>query len=401
MTTAPTCGTGLTICSGACVDLQTDPDHCGACGTGCGTWFKQCINGQCAGCPAGFCSFGQNGCGDPRTTVFCGSGATCNDPSVPVCAANQTCAGGQCVPIASYTIASSLAVNDLQVDGTNIYFVDTAGGTVNSMPNMGGTVKVLAGGLAKPTHLALDDQYVYFNEYLGGAVRRVPKAGGSPPAVVAATTEPSELVVDGQNLYWIDGITTTVWFAPKAGGAPTALYTYPPPNLSFTKFLRQNTSSVFTAFYYGMNIHNGVLYQIAKTGGSAPKSLYGWIESGLNPVAPLLALAATDTAVYFAQQSSGSGAVLSRALGGGPVQQIWPSGVAGPLLADTSFLVASGGLPAFNMSTLPAGPLGIITLSYCSNYTPLTELSVNATLLAMDSTYIYWSDGAMIGRVAK
>ena len=33
-------------CSGACVDLSTDPKHCGACANACGTG-SSCIDGQC------------------------------------------------------------------------------------------------------------------------------------------------------------------------------------------------------------------------------------------------------------------------------------------------------------------------------------------------------------------
>jgi hypothetical protein len=40
----PECPTGQTLCSGVCVNLQTDPNNCGACGTVCG---RGCQNGTC------------------------------------------------------------------------------------------------------------------------------------------------------------------------------------------------------------------------------------------------------------------------------------------------------------------------------------------------------------------
>jgi hypothetical protein len=44
------CPTGQTPCTGACVDLNSDPAHCGACGRTCigGQW---CIAGACGGGP--------------------------------------------------------------------------------------------------------------------------------------------------------------------------------------------------------------------------------------------------------------------------------------------------------------------------------------------------------------
>lgn len=44
------CPSGTTLCSGACVDLQTDVNHCGACGSVCGT-----ANTTAVSCSAGTC----------------------------------------------------------------------------------------------------------------------------------------------------------------------------------------------------------------------------------------------------------------------------------------------------------------------------------------------------------
>ncbi|HEY8943607.1 MAG TPA: hypothetical protein VIM73_05065, partial [Polyangiaceae bacterium] len=40
------CSTGQTCCSGFCVDLQRNPNHCGACGTACSA-SQGCCNGSC------------------------------------------------------------------------------------------------------------------------------------------------------------------------------------------------------------------------------------------------------------------------------------------------------------------------------------------------------------------
>lgn len=47
---APACGAGATWC-GACVDMASDPDHCGACGAVCGSGL--CSSGACVGATAG------------------------------------------------------------------------------------------------------------------------------------------------------------------------------------------------------------------------------------------------------------------------------------------------------------------------------------------------------------
>ena len=70
------CGVGEACCNGACVDLRTDSQDCGACGHACNP-AQTCQAGQCV-CPGG----GE----------ACGSGC---------CAAGQTCCGGHCVNTAS------------------------------------------------------------------------------------------------------------------------------------------------------------------------------------------------------------------------------------------------------------------------------------------------------------
>ncbi len=42
------CPGGQTTCSGACVDEETDPNNCGACGTPCSGATPVCFNGSCA-----------------------------------------------------------------------------------------------------------------------------------------------------------------------------------------------------------------------------------------------------------------------------------------------------------------------------------------------------------------
>ena len=51
--TASACSDGLVVCAGSCVDTQADPEHCGACGYGCGA-EQICLAGKCeAPCPPG------------------------------------------------------------------------------------------------------------------------------------------------------------------------------------------------------------------------------------------------------------------------------------------------------------------------------------------------------------
>jgi hypothetical protein len=84
------CAEGLSSCNGVCVDRQTDPANCGLCGNACGAG-EICFGGQCA------------------REHRCGALTNCNDVCVDllidpancgacghVCAAGEICFGGQC-----------------------------------------------------------------------------------------------------------------------------------------------------------------------------------------------------------------------------------------------------------------------------------------------------------------
>lgn len=91
-------GSGLTACSGACVNTTSDPNNCGACGQVCGGGTT-CTNGRCTGgtcsslqifCPAaGACVDLQT---DPNNCGACGQQCgTCGIPTGP-----RTCNAGTC-----------------------------------------------------------------------------------------------------------------------------------------------------------------------------------------------------------------------------------------------------------------------------------------------------------------
>lgn len=93
------CKPGLSGCDGACVDLDADAEHCGACGVACeGT---TCINGQCQ---TGACDPAQTSCAgacvDPESaTEHCGA---CDNP----CAQDELCVEGNCRDVSASACAS-------------------------------------------------------------------------------------------------------------------------------------------------------------------------------------------------------------------------------------------------------------------------------------------------------
>jgi hypothetical protein len=92
------CPPPLTDCGGFCVNLQTDPAHCGGCNQACASG-QSCETGQCAACQHE-CSAGQQKCADGANAYqVCTDVNGCFKWGDPVaCAAGQTCDMGACVP---------------------------------------------------------------------------------------------------------------------------------------------------------------------------------------------------------------------------------------------------------------------------------------------------------------
>ena len=85
----PSCAPGDTACGDACVDVSSDPRHCGGCGNACGEG-EVCNLGRCeAGCPEGLIECG-GGCWDiTSSNRHCGScGFSCRD--------GEACVGSRC-----------------------------------------------------------------------------------------------------------------------------------------------------------------------------------------------------------------------------------------------------------------------------------------------------------------
>ena len=94
------CGDFTRCCDGACLNVVSDRNNCGDCGTVCGTGFY-CANAVCTPCdnPLALCTVaGQEQCVDVRTDRNnCGScGNICpKDPSLS--SRDLVCQNGQCI----------------------------------------------------------------------------------------------------------------------------------------------------------------------------------------------------------------------------------------------------------------------------------------------------------------
>ena len=85
-----TCRPGLSRCGEGCLDLASDPEHCGGCGQACGG-DQRCLEGACtqAACPADYTDCDGACVRTDGHPLHCGG---CDKP----CEDGEVCAGGTC-----------------------------------------------------------------------------------------------------------------------------------------------------------------------------------------------------------------------------------------------------------------------------------------------------------------
>src|SRR5215831_9305461 len=236
------CPPGTTLCGNACIDTQTDPTNCGFCGHVCSfsaNSYPICTGGGCSiGCNSGFANCDRidaNGCetslaSDPASCGACGHDCR-----------GGACQAGLCQPVP--LVVDS--VGALAVDATHLYWIGvTATGmaAIKRIPLAGGSVEVLTdgGGERVGGPLALDASFIYYANTVGNGpfyttIRKIAKAGGTPSAL--ATLDPwdsvASLAVDGSFVYLTGEeyaiSANVVRKLPLSGGALTTLASVPDP----------------------------------------------------------------------------------------------------------------------------------------------------------------------------
>lgn len=403
------CPSGLVDCGGTCADLTTDPGNCGTCGDACPLpWnsFSACVGGSCAPCPSGTtaCTDGSFVmCQDlARAATDCGACGTS-------CAAGSTCIGSACVSLGSLKVYTG-AVTDFVLDDTSLFVVDSSAGTVVRTPKAGGTGVPLATGQS-PAHVAVDDAYVYWSNRLGAAIMRAPKDGSAAPAIVAVAAEPDSLAVDATDVYWANETDGTVRNAPKAGGGSVTTIYDPtkdpvvgasPVSIdwvqvgsSFVTFALHVPSSGLWGFLkYDKAAGSVIWLRRSGSGGCPPYGCYALPNSHTQT--------ADDTHGYFVANFVTFGAsdgITSIDLADGSLGRSWwplryyDTGINHVFEVDGGDLYVGSDFAPW---------IGLFRIRACeAQAVSLVVSAIAPTVVHVDTTYAYWTDGSQISRTLK
>jgi hypothetical protein len=331
------CPTPQSVCSNRCVDTTQDQSNCGFCGHNC--QGSPCMAGLCQpsniaqataqiqsiavdatyvywtqgpGSAAGAYrkAFASNAtaaivgaASDPRGIVVDNTDAFWADFADGSITAYARIGGSpvHLVPPVALDAGPSPGPTAIARDANNVYWVDSAAGTVNQMPVtqgplQGGTVLQLAWGQPTPVAIAVDASNVYWVNYgtpgTNGSVNKVPigSDAGAVTPLAPSEQQPSAIAVDATNVYWADKVNTTgaVKSIPIGGGSikPIAQNQGAPAGVA-----------VDSQYVYWTNYDDNTVQKAPLAGGMS----YALASGQSNPSA----IAVDDTNVYWANQGSG------------------------------------------------------------------------------------------------
>jgi len=291
------CPGGQTRCGSSCVDLQTDPSNCGACGQSCAAASPSSASCADARCIVTLASSGGYGAGitvDATSVYWSNGGAVLKVPL----------GGGSVTTLESDPSEQPLKV---AVTGSSVYWTSFLGQLATTSIGGGAVTTLVSTGLPTPPpyFLTLDASFLYWTTQTDNTIGTVVKrslAGGAVTTLASGQDLSSDIAVYGGTVFWANAGTgaagTGSVVALTAAGLTTIAGAQTAPYAVATD--GQNV-------YWTSGTEPGDVLQVDVSGGTITTLATGQAEPS--------GIAVDGTNVYWAN-ANGNG-VMSVPIGGG------------------------------------------------------------------------------------
>lgn len=283
---------------------------------------------------------------------------------------------------------------DILVDANRIYWTDASDDSVWSADKTTFVKSQIASNQNKPYRLASDGTNLYWSSNLGAAIVMAP-LGGGPVTTLYSANQPTGIAVDDSYVYWAEASTARVMKAPKVPGTSTQLvgshyadsFAIDGTHLYAEAIEKRSFDSLLAAV------------RIDKTSGAVES--YAQLGAFANQTG---GIARTDSFVFSIGYTNQQQTIEQFALV--PQQQKtldkWV-GAGGPQIAaiaadDCSVYFTGAALLGIDLVQSKG-----VFRHYVSGESvmPVTTAVVDPRRIAIDDTYVYWTDSGFIGRVPK
>jgi hypothetical protein len=333
---------------------------------------------------------------------------------------------------------SQLALRNISVQGADVYWLDPANGTLDTVPLGGGGVTTIASGIGVPSQaqspvaLAINATSAYWTEagaFGGcclqagiGTLKQVALAGGAVTVIASDLDAPTAIAADDTNLVWTEawrvaaspiagGNTTTVASGiagnlpritadattvyvldgdfiktiPIAGGQVGKLAVAHGGSIGDISLANQDLVTDGSSVYWTVGVGGvapPVVQKVAVTGGAPTTLSAEGVYSSPQECYWRIALAGGN--VYWsagASQATPVGCTVKKVpLNGGPTTTV----VEVPFMRDFAVDANNVYFSEFHVGTIQRVPVG--------GGTPTTVISALAWVLASDANRLYWMD---------
>ncbi|GAC1351620.1 MAG: hypothetical protein NVSMB1_06380 [Polyangiales bacterium] len=368
-------------CAGSCVNIESDPNHCGGCGTACRV--GEICRGHVCSCPE------SHTCGatcidiesDPANCGSCGRSCVAIN-------CTSSCSKGTCVP--TLVADKQTEPRDVALFGDNVYWAQRgmyAGstGVIRAAPKAGGPVVDLARDRAAPNALTVDGTNLFWSQRVANlpyssSVYQLSLAAGATPVLIGKDFKDMKpanaLTSDATSVYLSNEARITRATIGAAGVAVIELAKATAP----TGVVVDATSTYFSA--------SDAVYKVPLSGGT-PAALPNTTTA--NP--QRLVISKDKSTLYFIgvdAAGGGNGKIYSYALSSGALvtladKQNKPSDLA---VDDTFVYWLNGGDFTLAKAPLAGGTTAPIMLAVSP---------VPPTKMAVDSSCVFWSYAAPNG----
>jgi hypothetical protein len=391
----------LTMCEGACVDVQTAHDDCGGCRRAC-LPEQNCSAGQCM-CPAGLRSC-AHACVDVRA-----DDASCGDCGLS-CDSTATCRDGLCGPPSGIAVEADPGCGalDLAIAGGVLYTADRDHGVVRAQSlEMAAPVTTIATGEPRPAVITPAGSTLYWitsspasgadgGTSTTGTIRRVALPDGPPADLVSETNDSGGIrglavSPDGARVFYSAGHSVKV--IPATGGSAVEVVHEEQGDVPAALALEGDRLAFTTDFNNSVDVATIVDGAVARCapptdrdpmGGSPPVNC-ARLKCGGSPLL-LTPIALREGVVYWAEPGSLSWA---------PVDQLCNS--ESLFLNDLVTGFALGGDTVYISTYDDSGPgTGTILRAPLGSTGPLVRLArgQNApSAIALDAVDVFWATG--------
>jgi hypothetical protein len=274
-------------------------------------------------------------------------------------------------------VSTAVGAWGITADGTNVYWTDKDGGTVNQRAAAGGAITVLAKSEPNPRGIAVDAVNVYWVNFGNpGSLRRAPIGGGTVESVQPSVSWAEHIAMIGSSVYWADegSGTAPVDQTAKSGGTITALA----PSERFPFDVAGDAADL-----YWTNFTKTGSVRAALGSGGAARDVVTALDT---PSA--LALYGSDVFVAV----NGAGTIVRAPKTGG----------AGTILAANQPKPYDIAVDASGVYWTNQGDESVRMLATGST-TPVTLATntSNVRFIATDATAVYWTTATSIMRLTK